>query len=186
VVLGSARAALAIGASAAVAVVLGYSDGAARIAAPPEAELRNCRSRAEGRAPIKFEVRAADVQVGPFVLGNVRNSRGVGPTDDPNWTYAAKTPVLLKARSKVILAIAPEATALAALQHKNAWVSAVRFTACLERVRAHAYRGTVGSTTFFPFAIGLRQRRACVPMELWIDGRTAPVRRIVPIGRRGC
>jgi hypothetical protein len=148
--------------------------------------LRNCRSRAEGKAPIKLEVRSTDIRIGPLVLGNVRSRRTVGPTDRSDWPFATKTPVLLPARSRVVLAIAPEARTLAALQHRNMWVAAVRFTACFERVRAYAYRGTVGPTTFFPFAVGLRQRAACVPMDLWLDGRSSPVRRVVPIGRRSC
>jgi hypothetical protein len=154
--------------------------------APPEAGLRSCRSRAEGRRPIELAVRSVDVRIGPLVLGNVRSTRGVGRADGPDWPWVAKAPALLPARSRVVLAIAPEATELAAFQHESGWVSAVRFTACFERVRAFAYRGTVGRTTFFPFAVGLRRRAACVPMELWIDGRASPLRRVVPIGRRSC
>jgi hypothetical protein len=75
---------------------------------------------------------------------------------------------------------------MAALQHRNAWVQAVRFTACFERVRAYAYRGTVGKTTFFPFGVALRERSLCLPLELWIDGSSPPIRRVVPIGRRAC
>ena len=97
----------------------------------------------------------------------------------------AKAPILLPASSRVVLAVAAEATLRAAFQHRE-WVTAVRFSACFERVRAWSYRGTVGRTTFFPFAIALRQRAACIPMELWIDGRSSPVRRTVPIGRRHC
>ena len=154
--------------------------------APADAVLRDCRSRAEGTAPIEMNVGIGDIRIGPLVLGNVRNTRNVGPTGDPQWPYATKTPVLLPARSRVVLALAPEATAVAAFQHRNGWVSAVRFTACFERVRAYAYRGTVGPTTFFPFGVALRGRAACVPMDLWIDGRSIPVRRTVPIGRRSC
>lgn len=97
-----------------------------------------------------------------------------------------KAPVLLRARSRVILSIPPEASELAAFQHRNGWVSAVRFTACFERVRAFAYDGTVGPTTFFPLGIGLRERSACVPLDLWIDGQRSPLRRVVPIGRPTC
>ncbi len=75
---------------------------------------------------------------------------------------------------------------MAALQHRNGWVQAVRFTACFERVPAFAYRGTVGKTTFFPFGVALRARSLCLPLELWIDGRSTPIRRVVPIGRRAC
>ena len=133
-----------------------------------------------------MDVKPVDVQIGPLVLGNVRSIGGVGPTGQPAWPFAKKTPVLLPARARVVLAIAPEAIGLAALQHKDGWASAVRFTACFERVRAFAYDGTVGWTTFFPFGIGLSRRSVCLPLDLWIEGRPDPIRRVVPIGRRSC
>jgi hypothetical protein len=154
--------------------------------APPDAQLRDCRTRAEGAAPIALKVGRTDMQIGPLVLGNVRDPRGAGPTDDPDWPFWRKTPVLLPARARVVLAIAPEAVGRAAFEHRGGWASAIRFTACFERVRAYAYRGTVGPTTFFPLGIGLRQRTACIPMNLWIDGRSSPIRRVVPLGRRSC
>jgi hypothetical protein len=133
-----------------------------------------------------MNVASNDVRIGPLVLGNVRSATGVGATSRPDWPFVRKTPVLLPARARVVLAIAPEAMTQAAFQHRSGWSSAIRFTACFERVRAFAYRGTVGPTTFFPFAIGLQQRTACIPMELWIEGRSTPVRRVVPLGRRTC
>jgi len=154
--------------------------------APPDAGLRNCRSRGEGTAPIKLSVTPNDVRFGPLVIGFVRNRRATGATERSDWPFVAKAPMLLPARSRVVLAVTPEAVTLAAFQHEGGWVSAVRFTACAERVPAFAYKGTVGATTFFPFAIAVRQRMACIPMELWIDGRSSPLRRVVPIGRRNC
>jgi hypothetical protein len=180
---------VAVGLLAPVLAVCAYAGvGTAQPSAeaPPDAQLRNCRSRAEGTAPTKMRVGRADLRIGPLVLGNVRGPGGVGSTARPDWPFVKKAPVLLPARARVVLAIAPEAATLAAFQDRSGWVSAVRFTACFERVRAYAYRGTVGSTTFFPFAIGLRQRAACVPMDLWVEGRSTPVRRVVPIGRRTC
>lgn len=155
-------------------------------AGPPEAELRNCRSRAEGRKPIQMVVRPNDFRIGPLVLGNVRSRDGDGPTGDPEWPVGRKIPVLLPARTRVVLAIAPEARDRAELQHRNTFVQAVRFTSCFERVPAWAYNGTVGKTTFFPFGIRLREQSLCLPMELWIEGRAVPVRRLVPINRRSC
>ena len=126
------------------------------------------------------------MRIGPLLLGNVRNAGAVGATDRADWPFVIKTPVLLPARARVVLAIAPEAVARAAFQHRGGWASAIRFTACFERVRAFAYRGTVGPTTFFPFAVRLTERAACIPMDLWVEGRSAPVRRVVPLGRRSC
>ena len=162
--------------------------GASRVSAgaPPDAGMRNCRSRGEGTAPIKMSVTLDDVRFGPLVIGFVRNRVVTGATERSDWPFVAKAPLLLPARSRVVLAIAAEAAMRAAFQHQGGWVSAVRFTACVERVRAFAYRGTVGRTTFFPFAIAIQQRSACIPMELWIDGRESPLRRLVPIGRRRC
>jgi hypothetical protein len=155
------------------------------VEAPPDAVVRGCRSRGEAGAPIRMRVRGGDLRIGPLVIGNIRNRTAVGPSDASDWPFVAKAPVLLPARARVVLAIAPEATTRAAFQHRE-WVSAVRFSACFERVRAWSYEGTVGPTTFFPFAIAIRERRACIPMELWIHGRSSPMRRIVPVGRRGC
>jgi hypothetical protein len=68
------------------------------------------------------------------------------------------------------------------------WVSSVRFEACREDEPAFpgAYSGTVGKYTGFPFGLALTRRPACIPMEVWIDGRTSPLRRLVPFGRRSC
>jgi hypothetical protein len=152
----------------------------------PVGELRNCRSRGEAGAPIRMRVTSTDVRIGPLVIGFIRSNTAVSASRNPDWPFVAKAPVLLPARSRVVLALAPEATTRAAFQHRAGWASAVRFTPCFERVRAWSYRGTVGRTTFFPFAVGIRQRRACIPMELWIDGRASPIRRVVPVGRRSC
>jgi len=147
--------------------------------------VRGCRSRGEAGAPIRVQVSSSDVRIGPLVIGNLRRRSAAGPTGEAAWPFVAKAPILLPARAKVVLAIAPEAATRAAFQDRE-WVSAVRFHACLERVRAWSYRGTVGRTTFFPFAVAIRQRTACIPMELWIDGRSSPIRRTVPVGRRSC
>jgi hypothetical protein len=155
------------------------------VEAPTDAVVRGCRSRGEAGTPIRVQVTSSDVRIGPLVIGNVRRPSAVGTTGRTDWPFVAKAPILLPARARVVLAIAPEATASAAFQDRE-WVSAVRFHACVERVRAWSYRGTVGRTTFFPFAVAIRQRTACIPMELWIDGRSSPIRRTVPVGRRTC
>jgi hypothetical protein len=97
-----------------------------------------------------------------------------------------KAPVVLPARTKVVLSIPAEAVGRAAFQHTGGYVTAVRFEACRENMRAFAYDGTVGKLTGFPFAIGLARRASCIPMEVRVDGRAQPFRRLVPIGRRAC
>lgn len=79
------------------------------VQAPPDAVVRGCRSRGEAGAPIRMRVTTSDVRIGPLVIVNVRNRTAVGPTDESEWPFAAKAPVLLPARSRVVLAIAPEA-----------------------------------------------------------------------------
>jgi hypothetical protein len=153
--------------------------------APPTRELRDCRTRGEGRSPQKLPV-PAGVRIGPLVIWpSVR--MGAGPAGSGSWPFVVKAPIVLPARTQVVLAIAAEAISGAAFQsHRRGWVSAVRFHACREREPAFAYRGTVGKYTGFPFAIGLKQRSACIPMEVWVDGKMAPIRRVVPVGRRSC
>ena len=152
----------------------------------PAREVRDCRSRGEGRSPQKLPG-ARGVRLGPLVLWpSLRTALGGPPSEVNEWPFVVKAPVVLPARARVVLAIASEAGSLAAFQHRGGFVSAVRFEACRERVPAFAYRGTVGRYTGFPFAIGISQRSACIPMEVWIDGQATPIRRLVPVGRRSC
>jgi hypothetical protein len=169
----------------ALVLVLAGSAGAARTAERPVGEPRTCSSRGEGRSPQR-PAPAGSVRIGPlFLWPSIWTTRG-GRTSDPEWRFAIKAPVVLPARARVVLAVAPEAHDVAAFQHGSRYVAAIRFEACRERVPAWAYAGTVGKLTGFPFAIGLKRRSACVPMELWIDGRDQPLRKVVPVGRRSC
>ena len=54
---------------------------------PADAQLRTCRSRAEGTAPIKMKVGRNDVRIGPLLLGNVRNAGAVAATDRADWPF---------------------------------------------------------------------------------------------------
>jgi hypothetical protein len=117
-----------------------------------------------------------------LIVKYVRSRTALRRSSDPRWPFAAKAPILLRAGARVVLKLAPRA----AFQHRGGWASALRFEACAEDEPAWVYNGTVGKITFFPLAIGTRQRHICVPIELWIEGRATPVRRVVPIGRRTC
>ena len=151
----------------------------------PVGELRDCSSRGEGRAP-QQPVPRGGITIGPLVFWpSIWRTRS-GRTTDPAWRFAIKAPVILPARANVVLAVAREAQDVAAFQHGRRYVAAIRFEACPEREKAFGYEGTVGKLTGFPFAVALKQRSACVPMELWIDGREQPLRRVVPVGRRSC
>jgi hypothetical protein len=173
-------------AAAAFSIALASSTNAATDSdpVPPTTELRDCRTRGEGKSPQRLP--SGGVRIGPLVIWpSVRGDSS--PTHRRTWPFVVKAPIVLPARAKVVLAIAPEAISRAAFQsHRHGWVSAVRFHACREREPAFAYRGTVGKFTGFPFAIGLKQRSACIPMQVWIEGNTVPLRRVVPVGRRSC
>jgi hypothetical protein len=151
----------------------------------PVGELRDCRSRGEGRTPQRLPPQPG-VRIGPLLFWPSIKSKLSSTGNGTEWPYVQKAPVILPARTKLVLAIAPEARGTAAFQHRGRFVTAVRFEACREREPAFAYRGTVGRYTGFPFAVGLSTRSACVPMEVWVDGRDEPVRRVVPVGRSSC
>jgi hypothetical protein len=151
----------------------------------PVGELRDCRSRGEGRSPQKLPP-TPGFRIGPLVFWPSIRLQQRGSGNGTEWPFVLKAPVILPARTKVVLAISPEAQGVAGFQHAGTFVPAIRFQACRERVPAFAYAGTVGKLTGFPFAIGLTQRSACVPMEVWVDGRETPHRRLVPVGRPSC
>ena len=172
------------GAALALLVVCGMAAGAA--AEAPAGELRSCGSRGEGPSPQRLPAQPG-VRIGPLLFWpSIRTTTGTGPGNGTAWPYVQKVPVILRARTKLVLAIAPEAQHLAAFQHRGRFVPAIRFEACRERTPAWAYAGTVGRYTGFPFAIGRVARSACVPMEVWADGRATPFRRVVPIARASC
>lgn len=133
-----------------------------------------------------------------MIWPTIRDQVQAYPTDSGSgWAFYVKAPIVLPARSIVTLAVAPRAIHLIGFQASGyavgaaagrKWVSSVRFKACREDVRAYprAYKGTVGKYTGFPFGFGLARRRMCVPLEVWVQGRATPIRRLVPFGRRSC
>ena len=175
-----ASGAFAVGAVAAVCA-------AAALAAPPSpGDVRDCRTRAEGAKPIEEASVRNGIRVGPLTFWPSLRAR-TSPSMDARWRFVAKAPVLLRARTKVVLAIPARAATTAAFQaHEGGYASVVRFEACREDQPAFAYDGTVGKVTGFPFAIGLTRRSLCVPIEVWVDGRPTPIRRVLPVGRPAC
>jgi hypothetical protein len=154
---------------------------------PPEAS-RLCGSRGDGSKPQELPspvgARIGSLVIWPSIRNRVEKVRPSG-----DWAFSVKAPIILPARSKVTLAVAPEATHLVGFQAGDgSWVSAIRFEACRANARAFpgAYDGTVGKYTGFPFAFGLARRSMCVPLEVWLAGRTTPIRRLVPFGRIAC
>jgi hypothetical protein len=157
---------------------------AAPVAEAPVGELRHCGSRGDSTRPARPPT-PVGARLGPLVIWPTIRTR-VEPYARERWRYYVKAPIILPARTKAVLAVAARATSLAAFQHRNGFVPAIRFEACPEDTRAWGYRGAVGRFTSFPFGFVLARRPACVPMELWIDGQSAPIRRLVPFGRRDC
>ena len=163
--------------------------GAAAAEAPPADAVRGCGSRGDSNRPQRLPS-PPGVRIGPLVIWPSVRTR-VEPTGGTPWRFYAKAPIVLPARTKVVLAVPAEAVGAVELQSgrpPDTWVTSVRFEACAESVRAFpgAYRGTVGRYTGFPFGFRLARRAVCIPLEVWVDGREAPFRRLVPFGRRAC
>lgn len=174
---------IALAAIFAAAVV---TTAAARSSSDPPVPdaVRGCKTRGDSNRPSKPPVSGA-IRIGPVIIWPT--IRSVGPTSKPAWPYVAKAPVMLPARARATLAIAPEAVGTAGLSDmKGGYVSSVRFLACRQRQRAFGYRGTVGKYTGFPFAFAIKEPSACVPMEVWLDGQSEPQRLTVPVGRDSC
>lgn len=116
--------------------------------APQPGDLRDCRTRGEGNQPQKLPP-IPGVRLGPVVIWPSVRTR-VDPTESVPWAFYVKAPVVVEARVRAVLAVAPEAGSLAAMQsRRGGFVSAVRFQACRERVPAWTYQGTVGRYTGF-------------------------------------
>jgi hypothetical protein len=155
---------------------------------PPTPEaFRPCSSRGDSNKPqqIPYPIGA---RLGPLVIWPSIRNRVEDSGTSGEWAFYVKAPIVLPARTKVTLAVAPEAAHLVGFQSAAGWVASVRFEACRENVRVfpRAYKGTVGKYTGFPFGFGLARRSMCVPLEVWIEGKATPIRRLVPFGRRTC
>ena len=187
------RAGLVLSAAAGVCCLIAASapQAGAVQERPPVGELRPCGSRGDSSSPQQLPT-PAGVRIGPLVIWpSVRTQVAPAGSQAIAWQFVSKAPIVLPARTRAVLAIAPEAVELAAFQSAGrsiGWISSVEFEACREREPAFpgAYRGTVGRYTGFPFAIASTRRSTCIPMEVWLDGATTPIRKTVPFGRSSC
>jgi hypothetical protein len=156
---------------------------------PAPHALRPCASRGDSSKPQVLPTPAGE-RIGPLVIWpSIRTRVQAYGTTKTTWAFYAKAPIVLPARMEVTLAVPPEAAHLIGFQAAGGtWVSSVGFEACSESVRAYprAYNGTVGKYTGFPFGFGLARRSMCVPLEVWVEGRATPIRRLIPVGRRTC
>ncbi len=177
-----------------IAIAAGVALAGASIASssetPPAPEaLRPCSSRGDSSKPQALPI-PAGARIGPLVIWpSIRTRVEDYGTSKTAWAFYAKAPIVLPARTNVTLVVPPEAVHLIGFQAAGGtWVSSVRFEACRQNVRAYpgAYDGTVGKYTGFPFGFGLARRSMCVPLEVWVEGRATPIRRLIPVGRRTC
>lgn len=152
---------------------------------PAADDLRTCATRGDSSRPAKPP--AGATVVGPLMIWPSLR-RPASPANSTSWPYVWKAPILVRARARVTLAIAPEALGTAGLwSHRDGhYVSSVRFLACRERQQVRTYRGTVGKYTQFPFAFALTTPSACVPIDVRIDGTSGPRRIVLPVGRTAC
>lgn len=177
---------LAVACAAAVAAgAAATATALPRAGGPVPNDVRTCSTRGDSNRPAKPPATGA-VRIGPLIIWpSVRHE--LGPTTDKSWPYGTKAPVMLPARVRATLSIAPEAVGTAGLwRMRGGYVSTVRFLACREREPSHGYRGTVGKFTQFPFSFALKVPSACVPMDVWVDGEANPYRVVVPVGRATC
>jgi len=181
-----ARAALA--ALAGVLVLAAAAAAGVRDVPPTPEAFRPCGSRGDSSRPQALPS-PLGARIGPLVIWPSIRSRVEEYGTSGDWAFYVKAPIVLPARAKVTLAVASEAAHLIAFQAAGGeWVSSIRFEACRENVRAFpgAYKGTVGRYTGFPFGFALARRSMCVPLDVWVEERTTPIRRLVPFGRRSC
>jgi hypothetical protein len=171
-----------------VAVLTGAATAGVREVPPTPEASRPCGSRGDGNEPQALPS-PVGMRMGPLVIWPSIRNRVEDYGQDRRWAYYVKAPIVLAARATVTLAVPSEARDLVGFQAPNgAWVSSVRFEACRESVHAfpRTYDGTVGRYTGFPFGFGLARRSMCVPLDVWLEGRATPIRRLVPFGPRTC
>jgi hypothetical protein len=160
----------------------------AAAAAPAEEPIptRDCRSRADpsGNAPLRF-VNRNDLVVGPVSFTSLKLAASrttLGPRgDDGRWFRKTGAKVLWG--RPVTVTIPASATARVALAYSrgNALTSAVRFEPCPPGTPRYG-GGRLRRVTMFNGGFSL-VRPGCYPVEVRVEGRAAPYRGRVPLGR---
>jgi hypothetical protein len=184
-------AVLALGAAVAVpaSVLAHVSD------TRPLPELtRSCNSRIESGQPRRQLVQPGDVGLGPIAFRRLaRLGRDRRNLHRQANAWVLKSPVLVLSDRTVVVAVADRARGSASLfLDRGAYppsvadgVAAVELHACARSVRARTHAGRLGVATEFGAAF-LVDRPMCVPLEVWLEGRAVPWRRLVPVGVRAC
>lgn len=93
--------------------------GSLQAEAAPAAQVRGCGTRGEGRSPQQLPSKPG-VRIGPLLFWpSIKLPPGADPGNGSEWPFVQKVPVVLAARTKLVLAIAPEAQGLAAFQSRH-------------------------------------------------------------------
>jgi hypothetical protein len=148
----------------------------------------------EGGAPPARFARPGDVVVGPIAF------TGLARAADPaafrrlraHGVYIVKAGARVRANRVVTLVVPSAYRARASLAYTGSRVRrvaegepAVRFEACPSNEPAFSYRGTVGPWTGFNGGF-LVSRPICLPVQVWVEGRTAPTRKLLSFGKGRC
>jgi hypothetical protein len=106
--------------------------------------------------------------------------------------YVVKAAARVRANRVVTLVVPTAYRARASLSYAGSrlrsvadGVPAVRFEACAPNEPAFSYRGTVEPWTAFNGGF-LVSRPLCLPIEVWVDGRRAPTRKLLSFGKGRC
>jgi hypothetical protein len=168
--------------------------GRSHASSSPPALVRSCDTRVEGGAPPTRFAGPTDVVAGPIAFtglarvadpGAFRRSRMHG-------VYVVKAAARVRAGQVVTLVVPPGYRTRASLSYSRSrlrsvsdGVSAVRFEACPSNEPAFSYRGTVGAWTGFNGGF-LVSRPLCLPVEVWVEGRQTPLRKLLSFGKGRC
>jgi hypothetical protein len=137
----------------------------------------------EGGAPPARFARPADVVAGPIAF------TGLARVADPaafkrlrtHGVYAVKAAARVRA-DRVGASLAYTGSRVRSVADG---VPAVRFEACPANVPAFSYDGMVGPWTGFNGGF-LVSRPVCLPVQVWVEGRRAPTRKLLSFGKGRC
>lgn len=185
-------ATLATGATIVLAALVLIGSGGRADAAPTqEAEaVLGCDQRNQSRTPRRSLATGSDIRIGVVAfhrLGYFARTR-TNFLKNGN-VYVLKTPLFVAAGRTVTVSVAPGARGRAALFYRRgafpqelaAADASTKFVACARHFRA----GSVGVATEFGGGFVVT-RPGCVPLEVWVDGASSPLRRRVPVGVSRC
>jgi hypothetical protein len=147
-----------------------------------------------GAPPPAHFARPADVVVGPIAF--IGLARVADPAElrrhRAHGVYVVKAAVRVRAGRVVTLLVPSAYRARASLSYTENrlrsvadGVPTVRFEACPSNEPAFSYSGMVGPWTGFNGGF-LVSRPICLPVRVWLEGRPAPMRKLLSFGKGRC